>query len=188
MPDTFYTRKGDFGTTGLFSGERVEKIDLRVEANGAIDELNAAIGVAKVHSSERVASILQEVQERMFFISNEIATIDESLAIRVATLEDTEHLEAIIAELSEELPPATSFVIFGGTKSAAFLHVARAICRRAERRVLRLLAESPVNHNVITYLNRLSSLLFELARYANIVEGDGDLLISRDGTSIQRRE
>jgi cob(I)alamin adenosyltransferase len=188
MPGTIYTRKGDFGTTGLFSGERVEKIDPRVEANGALDELNAAIGVTKVHSSERVASILQGVQERLFYIANEIATTDETLALRVTTPEDTTDLENIIAQLSEELPPTENFVIFGGTESAAFLHVARAICRRVERQVLHLSVATPVNQHLLTYINRLSSLLFQLARYANIVEGDGDLLISRDGTSIQRRE
>ena len=184
-----YTRAGDKGKTGLLSGERINKDDPRVEAYGTVDELGATLGVAKVHSSERIANYLDEIQQKLFLINSELATNKESLEIdeplqslQRITSADVENLEKIADDLSEELPLLTNFVIPGGTKAAAFLHVSRTVCRRAERRIVYHASTKPVNEELIRYINRLSDLLFVMARYENIEVGDGDKLISREGT------
>ncbi|MBN2153251.1 MAG: cob(I)yrinic acid a,c-diamide adenosyltransferase [Candidatus Lokiarchaeota archaeon] len=187
MPGTLYTRKGDKGETGLLSGERIEKTDPRVEAYGTIDEFNSTLGVAKAFSSPRLAKIIEELQVKNFFIASELATTDRQKAVKNIAAEDVSRLESLIDGLAAELPPAEHFVVPGGTKSAAFLHVSRTVLRRAERHIVRLAKEQPVNPELIRYVNRLSDLVFELARYANIADGDGDTCISRDGTFLQKR-
>jgi cob(I)alamin adenosyltransferase len=184
-----YTRAGDKGETGLLSGERIDKADPRVEAYGTVDELGTTLGVAKIHASERTANYIHDIQQKLFLINAELATNHETLAaddplrnMKTVTADDVEFLEKIADELSEELPLLTNFVIPGGTKAAAFLHVCRTVCRRAERRIVDYARNQPVNEELIRYINRLSDLLFVMSRYENLEEGDGDQIISRDGT------
>lgn len=184
-----YTRAGDKGKTGLLSGERIDKDDPRVEAYGTVDELGTTLGVAKVHASERIANYLHDIQQKLFLINAELATNESSIKsddpmwkLQRVTAEDVEYLEQIADELSEELPLLANFVIPGGTKAAAFLHVSRTVCRRAERRIVYYANKEPVNEDLIKYINRLSDLLFVMSRYENIEIGDGDQIISREGT------
>ncbi|HME55587.1 MAG TPA: cob(I)yrinic acid a,c-diamide adenosyltransferase [Candidatus Lokiarchaeia archaeon] len=192
MPSHIYTRKGDTGETGLFSGERVQKISPRVEAYGTVDEFNSSLGVAKTFASPRLAGIIEDLQIRNFFIASELATTDAETPIKKVEESDTEFIEHLTDELDEEMrnlgAPSEHFIVPGGTKAAAFLHVSRTILRRAERQILRLSMEEIVNPALIKYINRLSDTIFILARYANIVDGDGDLCISRDGTFVQKKQ
>ncbi len=183
-----YTRKGDKGETGLLSGERIEKTSPRVEAYGTIDEFNAVLGIAKVFASKRIASIIEKLQVKNFYIASELATADPGTVLKKAEEADAVGIEKLIDELGDEMPPAEHFVLPGGSKAAAFLHQARTVLRRAERQILRLAAEAPINPDLVKYVNRLSDLIFQLARYANIVDGDGDTCISRDGTFVQKKD
>ncbi|TFH08063.1 MAG: cob(I)yrinic acid a,c-diamide adenosyltransferase [Candidatus Thorarchaeota archaeon] len=185
-----YTRAGDKGKTGLLSGERIDKADPRVEAYGTVDELGTFLGVAKVHSSKRIADYIQNIQQTLFLINAELATNLDSLGpdillqnLQKVTAVDVEYLEKIADELSEELPLLTNFVIPGGTKGSAFLHVCRTVCRRAERRIVNYASLKPVNEELIRYINRLSDLLFVMSRYENLEVGDVDQIISRESTS-----
>ncbi|MGY5860704.1 MAG: cob(I)yrinic acid a,c-diamide adenosyltransferase, partial [Candidatus Thorarchaeota archaeon] len=178
MPKRIYTRAGDKGKTGLLSGERIDKADPRVEAYGTVDELGTFLGVAKVHSSKRIAAYIHDIQQKLFLINTELATNPDSLEpddllrnLEKVTAADVEFLEQIADELSEELPLLTNFVIPGGTKGSAFLHVCRTVCRRAERRIVLFANSYPINEELIRYINRLSDLLFVMSRYENIEEG-----------------
>lgn len=189
MSKRIYTREGDKGRTGLLSGERIDKTDPRVEAYGTVDELGTFLGVAKVHSSERIADYIHNIQQKLFLVNAELAINPDSLNVddplrklQIVTAEDVEILEKIADELSEELPLLTNFVIPGGTKAAAFLHVCRTVCRRAERRIVYYASLEMVNEELIRYINRLSDLLFVMSRYENLEKGDGDQIISREGT------
>jgi len=189
-----YTRKGDKGTTGLFSGERIDKDDPRVEAYGTVDELITSLGVAKAHSNERIADYIHSIQQKLFLVAAELATNRDSIedkkvldGIQQVGEDDVTLLENIADELVEELPLLRNFVIPGGTKGAAFLHVSRTVCRRAERRIIFYARVSPINPEIIRYVNRLSDLLFVMSRYENLEEGDGDNIISREGTRAQRK-
>jgi cob(I)alamin adenosyltransferase len=188
MPGKIYTKKGDKGETGLFSGERIEKIHPRVEAYGTVDEFNAILGIAKAFSSARVAAIIEKLQVQNFYLASELATSDPGKVVKKVQARDVTGIEQLIDELGGELPPAGHFVIPGGSRSAAFLHQARTVVRRAEREILRFAAEQPVNAELIRYVNRLSDLLFQLARYANIIDGEGDTCISRDGIFVQKKK
>ncbi len=198
MSKHIYTRKGDKGETGLLSGERVGKDNPRVEAYGTIDELITVLGVAKSHldiSSDPVAKYIHHIQQLLFYIAAELATnpegvdpSDSIMSLRRASADDITQLENIADELTEKLPPLTNFVIPGGIPAAAFLHQARTVCRRAERRVITFSKIQEVNPELIRYLNRLSDLLFVMARYVNQEQGDGDFTISREGVSRQTRE
>lgn len=194
MSKRIYTRAGDKGKTGLLSGERIEKDSPRVEAYGTVDELGATLGVAKVHASERIAGYIHDIQQKLFLINAELATNPDSLDaedplrnLQRVTVTDVELLEHIADELSEELPLLTNFVVPGGTKAAAFLHVSRTVCRRAERRIVHYASLNPVNEELIRYVNRLSDLLFVMSRYENLEEGEGDQLISREGTQTMTK-
>ena len=189
-----YTRKGDKGTTGLFSGERIDKDDPRVEAYGTVDELITSLGVAKVHSNERIADYIHTIQQKLFLIAAELATNRDSIenkeildGVQQVGEDDVTLLENMADELVEELPLLKNFVIPGGTKGAAFLHVSRTVCRRAERRIIFYARETPINPEIIRYVNRLSDLLFVMSRYENLEEGDGDNIISREGTRKPRK-
>ncbi|MHA2022294.1 MAG: cob(I)yrinic acid a,c-diamide adenosyltransferase [Candidatus Thorarchaeota archaeon] len=173
MSKRIYTRAGDDGKTDLLSGDRIDKADPRVEAYGSIDELGTFLGVAKVHSSNRIAEYIHNIQLKLFIINAELATNVDSLEsdsplrnMERITSDDIELLEKIADELSEELPLLTNFVIPGGTKASAFLHVCRTVCRRAERRIVQFANSYPVNEELIRYINRLSDLLFVFSRYA----------------------
>lgn len=166
-----YTKTGDTGQTGLFGGPRVRKDDARVEAYGEVDELNAAIGAVRALVEEpEIDRELARVQEELFCVGAELATPAEARARSAIPPVDpgwAERLERAMDGWDGELSPLTRFVIPGGTRTAAALHVARATCRRAERRVVALSGSVPVAPAVLVYLNRLSDLLFVAARLAN---------------------
>ena len=166
-----YTKTGDGGDTGLFGGPRVRKSDPRVEAYGEVDELNAAVGAARALVEDpEIDAELGRVQSELFCVGAELATPHGAKARSAIPPVDaawTARLEALIDAWEAELPPLTRFVLPGGTRTAAALHVARTVCRRAERRVVSLVAEQEIDARVLPYLNRLSDLLFVAARVAN---------------------
>jgi cob(I)alamin adenosyltransferase len=170
-----YTRTGDQGQTGLFGGSRVAKDDVRVEAYGTIDETNAAIGVARSHSSESFTSgVLDQLQADLFALGAELATApghEARLGIHLLDEGDIARLERTIDEADEPLPPLKNFILPGGPPDVAALHLARTVARRAERRVLTLAQREPVRPAVLVYLNRLADLLFVLARRVSHEKG-----------------
>jgi cob(I)alamin adenosyltransferase len=176
-----YTKTGDSGDTGLFGGMRVPKSDPRVEAYGEVDELNAALGLARASElMPRIDEVLVPIQRDLFAIGALLATPDREKM--KAHLDKARIDEGRIAELERaiddgdrELETLKAFIIPGGTAKAAALHVARTICRRAERRVVALRATVEVPDLVVIYLNRLSDLLFTLARVANRRTGTGEV-------------
>ena len=179
-----YTRTGDSGETGLFDGTRVSKADPRVSAYGDVDELNAWLGFVRAHGAPRehapsatgrnqgldaeLAGMLEQVQRDLFALGARLADPAHKIAGRVAKAAldaaDIRRLESWIDQLDAELPPLRRFILAGGTPAGAALHVARTVCRRAERKVVGL-GESV--QDVLVYLNRLSDLLFVMARAAN---------------------
>ena len=178
-----YTRRGDRGRTALFGGDRVSKDDLRVEAYGTVDELNAVLGRALVALTDAaLRPRLERIQSDLLALGAVLATpreeregrrrpgVPELPAERVARMEEW------IDEATEELEPLKNFVLPGGAEGAAELHVARTVCRRAERRVVALAARDEVDPDAIRYLNRLSDLLFVFARVENLRAGYGDVL------------
>ena len=167
-----YTKSGDSGETSLGNGQRVSKMHPRIAAYGGVDELNSVLGLALTDG------LPGEMARRLLRVQNDLFDLGADLCVP-ETAEETEHpplrvtsrqvetLERWIDEATEQLEPLTSFVLPGGTSAAAHLHHARTVCRRVEIEVVRLMAEEPVNENVAVYLNRLSDLLFVLARVAN---------------------
>ena len=177
-----YTRTGDDGTTALGSGRRVAKYDLRVECYGTLDETNAAIGLARLHtrSDQALDAMLARIQNDLFDLGAELCYPDESKDARgrlSVSDAQVERLESEIDALNRELQPLRSFVLPGGTQAASFLHLARTISRRAERLMVALAARpnEPVGGSALRYINRLSDFLFVAARYAND-EGQSDVL------------
>jgi cob(I)alamin adenosyltransferase len=166
-----YTKTGDAGDTGLFGGPRVSKDDRRVEAYGAVDELNAALGVARARGGDlELVRLVAEAQDRLFTIGAELATppgARAQAAVPAIAPAWIAALEAAIDRFDAELPPLRHFVLPGGSALAADLHLARAVCRRAERRVVALHHAEPVRPELLAYLNRLSDFLFVAARVAN---------------------
>jgi len=175
-----YTKSGDAGETGLGDGTRVPKDHARVAAYGEVDELNAALGlVVSTCPDCPEAAFLRAVQNDLFDVGADLCVPpapDEKAgqALRVTALQ-AERLEQAIDRLNERLEPLRSFVLPGGTPAAAHLHLARTVCRRAERAVVTLMRAEPVNPQVLIYLNRLSDFLFVLARVAN-ADGRTDVL------------
>ncbi|HEV8549659.1 MAG TPA: cob(I)yrinic acid a,c-diamide adenosyltransferase [Polyangiaceae bacterium] len=167
-----YTRTGDSGMTGLFGGGRVEKDTPAVEAYGAVDELNACIGVARAALAPgALETLLTEIQGDLLTLGAELGAApgkQDRLGIRLIAESDVERLEGAIDTTEELLEPLRTFILPGGSAGAASLHLARTICRRAERRVLSARKGATVRDEVIRYLNRLSDLLFVLARRANL--------------------
>ena len=174
-----YTKTGDAGETGLFGGARVPKTDLRVEAYGTIDEANAAIGIARAAGvSTSADALLQTIQDELFTVGAELACAPgKESKLRLDLVDDaaTERQERAMDELEAALPPLKTFVLPGGGSGAAGLHLARTIARRAERAVLRANAESPLRPEILRYLNRLSDLLFVMARAENQRSGVPDV-------------
>lgn len=169
-----YTRGGDAGETALFGGRRVRKDALRVEAYGAIDELNALLGLTRVEiGDEDLDRFLDGVQHRLFDLGSELATPDvderEQKGKGIARVcdDDVADVEAFIDTLEEELEPLRSFILPGGTRGAALLQLARTVCRRGERRLVTLTRAEPISPILIRYANRLSDLLFVMARVVN---------------------
>jgi cob(I)alamin adenosyltransferase len=167
-----YTKTGDDGTTGLFGGGRVPKASPRVEAYGTVDETNAVIGVARATGLAPVVdAVLEHVQEDLFTLGAELACVpgrESKLQMTLLGASDIHRLELAIDEADGACKPLKSFVLPGGSAQAAALHLARTVCRRAERAVLAV-DDGPVRAEVLVYLNRLSDLLFALARRANAV-------------------
>jgi cob(I)alamin adenosyltransferase len=176
-----YTRTGDLGDTGLFGGGRVPKDHPRVAAYGDVDELNSAIGVARAAApAELFDALLETVQRDLFALGGHLATPDPekvARALEKAELNETRvtEFERAIDDADGELPPLRAFVLPSGTPKAAALHLARTVCRRAERSVVRLAREDDVPPLFVVYLNRLSDLLFTLARLANHRAGAGEV-------------
>ncbi|MBA3727003.1 MAG: cob(I)yrinic acid a,c-diamide adenosyltransferase [Armatimonadetes bacterium] len=167
-----YTKTGDKGDTGLIGGKRALKSDVRMTAIGDVDETNAAIGVVRGLVNPDVDPILEGAQNRLFDLGAELAMTD--LKPRI-TAEHSLPLERAIDENEAELEPLRSFILPGGSAAAAHLHLSRTICRRAERSVVALSQTADVNPHSIVYLNRLSDLLFVLARTANRQDGVSDV-------------
>ncbi len=179
-----YTRTGDKGQTRLATGESVQKFDLRVEAYGAVDELNAVIGLVRLAGgpSSGLDPLLARIQNELFDLGADLATPDrpeKPLAWEALRILDSQvdRLEQEIDQLNAELLPLTSFILPGGTAEATHLHLARTVCRRAERVAVQLASEAEeiVSPAALKYLNRLSDLLFVMSRWAN-GRGAGDVL------------
>jgi cob(I)alamin adenosyltransferase len=166
-----YTKTGDRGETGLFDGTRVSKADARVDAYGEVDEVNAALGLARAHCADaEITALLEGLQRGLHAVGAVLADPRHQISGRVAkaamTQADAQRLEEVIDRYEGELPPLRRFILAGGSPVAAALHLARTVCRRAERRIVALdLGQG--DEPVLMYMNRLSDLLFVLARVAN---------------------
>jgi cob(I)alamin adenosyltransferase len=184
-----YTRTGDTGTTALVGGARVPKDSPRVICYGAIDELNAALGLARGANAdappsparERLETILKQLQNELFDLGSELATPPEAQYEGMFTVgaDDVRALEQLMDECQRDLAPLRSFVLPGGGRVSAFLHQARTVCRRAEIEVLRLSRAEAVGEHVLSYVNRLSDLLFVLSRWIGKQRGERELLWER---------
>ena len=175
-----YTRTGDDGTTGLGGGQRVGKDTLRIEAYGTVDELNSTLGVALASGlNEDVATALGAVQNELFHLGSDLCILEEDKAKMPVPRIEERHvvaLEKLMDRLSEELSPLENFILPGGAPAAAHLHVARTVCRRAERLVVTLSRTEAVGPWTVRYLNRLSDALFVMARHENKRRGVPDVL------------
>lgn len=175
-----YTRTGDEGETGLFGGPRVRKDHVRIEAYGAIDELNAVLGAARLYVAtldSAMDALLASIQNDLFDLGAELATPDPQKRRRVVSPEQIARLEQAIDRYEADLPPLKQFILPGGSPAGARLHVARTVCRRAERRLVQL-ERTPGEEGspgTVIYVNRLSDLLFVLARAANQRAGVPDV-------------
>ncbi len=169
-----YTRTGDDGSTGLVDGSRLSKASIRVQAYGDVDETNAVIGLVRLHlENRRLDDMLARIQNDLFDLGADLATplpkdgeADSEYALRMTGAHAT-RLEEELDALNADLEPLNSFVLPGGSPPAAYLHQARTVCRRAERKCVDLMASDPVNPHALTYLNRLSDFLFVTARWCN---------------------
>ncbi|MCH8032163.1 MAG: cob(I)yrinic acid a,c-diamide adenosyltransferase [Bacteroidetes bacterium] len=175
-----YTKTGDKGETGLFGGERVSKNSFRIEAYGTIDELNAFIGLAVIEVSDKsVKDLLQKIQNWLFSIGADLATPDNEKTKKLNVFRTTEeyylYIEKEIDNYEKKLEELRNFILPGGTKGAALLHICRTITRRAERMVVALNSTVKIGNNIIIFLNRLSDLFFVLARFDNAVTGTPDI-------------
>ena len=173
-----YTRTGDAGETSLFDGTRVRKNDPRVDAYGEVDELNAWLGLARASQLDpALDGDVMQIQRDLFALGAQLADPADKIAARVMkaslTDADVERLERLIDRFEEELPPLRRFILAGGTAAGATLHVARAVCRRAERHIVSL--HPPVGPVLVRYVNRLSDLLFVMARVANHRAGSPEI-------------
>lgn len=172
-----YTRTGDKGTTALFGGDRVSKSHPRIDAYGTVDETNSMIGLARAHlrgrpGFDRLDPVLGRLQEELFILGADLATPEDARSVvpRI-TPDHVEQLEDDIDVFSEDLEPLQNFVLPGGTPGAATLHAARTTCRRAERLTVKAISNEALSEQAVIYLNRLSDLLFVLARWANRRDG-----------------
>lgn len=188
--DKIYTRGGDSGETSLGDGKRVAKHDLRVAAYGTVDEANAVLGLARLHTGDEAGAMLEHIQNDLFDLGADLCRPqgqngegkdgEENGTLRV-NAEQVARLEREIDEMNENLEPLTSFVLPGGSAASAHLHHARTVVRRAERLATELAAAEPVNHQAIAYLNRLSDHLFVMARHLN--GGGKDDVLWRPGAN-----
>lgn len=169
-----YTRKGDKGKTSLFKGQRVSKDNLRIEAIGTVDELNSAIGVVIAEIS-KIKNKISNIKKELIKIQNDLFNIGANLANPpskyMTYLEKrVKEFEEFIDWMTVQMPPLKNFILPGGGKAGAYLHLSRAVSRRAERRVVALNSKTKIDSNIIIYINRLSDLLFTMARFANFRE------------------
>ncbi len=173
MSKRIYTRTGDDGTTALFGGERVEKGNPRIDAYGTVDEANSVVGLARAHldeapGGERLDPVLGEVQEELFIVGADLATpLDAEPMVPRIQDEHVGRVEDRIDTFDADLEPLEKFVLPGGSPAGASLHSARTVCRRAERLAVQAGTSTSINEEAVVYLNRLSDLLFVLARWAN---------------------
>lgn len=185
-----YTRSGDDGDTGLVGGRRVPKDSPRIEAYGDVDELNAVLGLARVFNEERLDAnpdhrwldtVFRQLQNELFDLGSELATPPEGEyeGMHRVGFAEVEGLEKLIDRCQEDLEPLKSFILPGGGRVSGFLHQARTICRRAERKVVALGRHEPVNEHVLHYVNRLSDLLFVLGRWVAKRTGEQEYLWER---------
>ena len=193
-----YTRTGDSGTTALVGGRRVPKDSPRIAAYGTLDELNAALGLARVFNEERLAEgekhvwldgVLRRLQNQLFDLGSELATPADAVyegMFRVSATEVTE-LEALMDECQRDLEPLQSFVLPGGGRISGFLHQCRTVCRRAEREVLALSRVEPIGELPLRYVNRLSDVFFVLSRWVGKHLGETEYLWERGLQSHARR-
>jgi cob(I)alamin adenosyltransferase len=193
-----YTRTGDRGDTALVGGKRVPKDSPRIAAYGTIDELNAIVGIVRTLNAERLAegahhrwldAVLRRIQNELFDLGSELATPPEAEyegMVRVGEAQVTA-LEQLMDECQKELEPLRSFTLPGGGRLNAFLHQARTVCRRAEREIVRLAREEPVNAWVLRYVNRLSDAFFVLSRWVAKRAGEPEYLWERGLESHRRR-
>ena len=175
-----YTRTGDDGTTGLGDGTRADKDCERIEAIGAVDELNSAVGVILTcELPESIRQSLTQIQHELFDLGGELSIPGYNLI----KLEHVDNLEELLDALNKDLSPLKEFILPGGTPAAANCHLARSICRRAERRLITLSRYEDVSDIALMYMNRLSDLLFVMARSINKQQGGGDVLWQSTRTS-----
>lgn len=175
-----YTRTGDDGSTALGGGQRLPKDSPRIDAYGTVDELSSAIGVALAAGlAPRLERELARVQNELFHLGSDLCVLEEDKERMPVPRIEARHvaaLEALMDELARELPPLANFILPGGTPGAAHLHLARTVCRRAERSLATLTREEAVGAHTLPYLNRLSDALFVMARYENHRQGRTDVL------------
>ncbi|HEY7113135.1 MAG TPA: cob(I)yrinic acid a,c-diamide adenosyltransferase [Thermoanaerobaculia bacterium] len=175
-----YTRSGDDGSTSLGSGQRVPKDSLRIEAYGTVDEVNSHLGAALAAGLDpRVAAAVRTIQNELFHLGSDLCILEKDKARMPAPRIEGRHvdaLEKLMDALSQELAPLENFVLPGGSPGAAALHVARTVCRRAERLLVTLGRAEPIGPHTVEYANRLSDALFVLARYENHRRGVPDVL------------
>ena len=160
-----YTKTGDKGQTSLFDGSRVDKDDLRVECYGTLDELNSYIGLCSVYAKDSDKKILRDIQLKMFSVSAELATREEGKYKNIVVEEDITNLETLIDEYISKIDKVDAFIVPGTSVVSSNLHIARTICRRAERRIYSLSKIEKVNSLLLKYINRLSDLLYAIARF-----------------------
>lgn len=184
MKSNIYTRTGDQGQTSLVGGQRVDKDCVRLESYGTIDELNSHIGLliamltAASHDTQVLDWHLQDIQDHLFVIGSHLATDCNTTTLRQASIVTDQmisDIETLIDTIDQSLPQLHAFVLPGGSMAAAQCHVCRTVCRRAERRILTLLRTDQVDQNVVRYVNRLSDLLFVLARKINIMDQNEEI-------------
>ncbi|HLX44354.1 MAG TPA: cob(I)yrinic acid a,c-diamide adenosyltransferase [Bryobacteraceae bacterium] len=193
-----YTKRGDSGETGLAGGQRVPKDSLRIECYGTVDELNSFVGLALVSCQEQVgqdprvgllSSMIRRVQHELFNLGSILATRPEDVHPKQARITpiEIEQLEREIDAMNEDLPPLRSFVLAGGNRLNAELHIARTICRRAERLLVSLAREESVPPETIQYLNRLSDAMFVWSRWANLILHQPEVLWDPNQAASARR-
>jgi cob(I)alamin adenosyltransferase len=192
-----YTRTGDRGETALVGGKRVPKDSLRIEAYGTVDELNAAVGLARAFNQDapasaardRLEAVLKRIQNELFDLGSELATPVDAVYPGMFRVGESEvaALERLMDECEQDLEPLNSFVLPGGGRVSAFLHQCRTVCRRAERIVLRLQRDEAIGAGPLRYLNRLGDLFFVLSRWVGKQYGEREILWERGLRSHERR-
>lgn len=194
-----YTRTGDKGTTALVGGKRVPKDSPRIVAYGTVDELNSTVGLARVFNAERLAEadkhrwldgVLRRLQNQLFDLGSELATPDDAAYEGMHRVGDAEvkELEELMDRCQKELPPLRSFVLPGGGRVGGFLHLARTVCRRAEREILALSRAEPMGEGPLRYVNRLSDAFFVLSRWVGKHLGEPEYLWERGLEGHTRRK